>query len=66
MIAISLILLGLVRSVLADGWVDFSNNIASDLAPIITLFGEQLSKKFLSESTNLLDNIIFALLPIGV
>lgn len=35
-------------------------------APIIVLFGEQLTQQFLSESINLLDNIIFALAPIGI
>jgi len=66
MIIVPLILLTLVRRVSAGGWDDFSNNIASDLAPIITLFGEQISKQYLSESTSLLDNAIFAFLPIGV
>lgn len=33
---------------------------------MITLFGEQLTKQFLSESINLLDNLIFALAPLGV
>lgn len=35
-------------------------------APLITLFGERLTKQFLSESISLLDNIIFALSPLGV
>lgn len=33
---------------------------------MITLFGERLTKQFLSESISLLDNIIFALSPLGV
>ncbi|KAJ5594141.1 uncharacterized protein N7459_000349 [Penicillium hispanicum] len=52
--------------VLADDWEDFTNNLATDLAPLITLFGERLTKQFLSESINLLDNFIFALAPLGV
>lgn len=35
-------------------------------APLITLFGDRLTKQFLSESINLLDNVIFALSPLGV
>jgi hypothetical protein len=33
---------------------------------LITLFGERLTKQFLSESISFLDNIIFALSPLGV
>jgi hypothetical protein len=35
-------------------------------APLITLFGERLTKQFLSESISILDNVIFALSPLGV
>ncbi|CAG7989815.1 unnamed protein product [Penicillium nalgiovense] len=49
-----------------DSWDDFTNNLATDLAPLIILFGERLTKQFLSESINTLDNIIFALSPLGV
>ena len=35
-------------------------------APLITLFGERLTKQFLSESISPLDNVIFALSPLGV
>jgi hypothetical protein len=50
----------------ADQWDDFTNNFATDLAPIIVLFGEQVTKQFLSESTGLLDNIIFGVAPLGI
>lgn len=33
---------------------------------MITLFGERLTKQFLSESISLIDNLIFALSPLGV
>jgi hypothetical protein len=49
-----------------DEWNDFSNNFATDLAPIIVLFGEQASKQFLSESMSIWDNIIFGIAPIGI
>ncbi|CAG8961847.1 hypothetical protein HYFRA_00014038 [Hymenoscyphus fraxineus] len=50
----------------AKEWEDFTNNFATDLAPIIVLFGEQVSKQFLSESTSIWDNIIFGMAPLGV
>ncbi|KAF5006575.1 hypothetical protein FDECE_7050 [Fusarium decemcellulare] len=49
-----------------DFWEDFGNNFATDLAPIISLFGEQVTKQFLSESTTILDTIIFAVGPLGI
>ncbi|KAJ5668101.1 uncharacterized protein N7477_006671 [Penicillium maclennaniae] len=61
-----LIILCLAPLVLADDWDDFTNNLATDLAPLITLFGERLTKQFLSESISLIDNLIFALSPLGV
>lgn len=33
---------------------------------MITLFGERLTKQFLSESVDIIDNVIFALSPLGV
>ncbi|KAK6514360.1 hypothetical protein TWF506_008756 [Arthrobotrys conoides] len=50
----------------ASGWDDFANNFATDIAPIVVLFGEQVTKQFLSESTTILDHIIFAVAPLGV
>jgi hypothetical protein len=45
---------------------DFSNNLATDLGPLLALFGEQMTKQYLSESTNFVDYVIFAMAPIGV
>ncbi|KAJ9263074.1 hypothetical protein DTO195F2_3052 [Paecilomyces variotii] len=56
----------LIPGVFADDWDDFTNNLATDLAPLISLFGEQVTKQFLSESLNVLDNYIFALAPLGI
>ncbi|KAK2035952.1 hypothetical protein LZ31DRAFT_571641 [Colletotrichum somersetense] len=56
----------LVTVAQADGWDDFANNLATDLAPILSLFGEQVTKQFLSESTTMWDNFIFAMAPLGV
>lgn len=50
----------------ADGWDDLSNNLATDLAPFLSLFGEQITKQYLSESITALDYFIFALAPMGI
>jgi hypothetical protein len=50
----------------ADWWDDFSNNLATDLSPLLALFGEQVTQQFLSESTTILDNLIFAMAPLGI
>ncbi|KAF2792374.1 hypothetical protein K505DRAFT_218499, partial [Melanomma pulvis-pyrius CBS 109.77] len=44
----------------------FSNNLLSDLAPLLTLFGEQVTKKFLSLSMGWVDNILVAVGPLGI
>jgi hypothetical protein len=50
----------------AGGWDDFANNLATDLASILQLFGEQVTQQYLAESTSVLDCIIFAMAPLGV
>ncbi|CAI7636328.1 unnamed protein product [Penicillium bialowiezense] len=50
----------------AGGWDDFSNNLATDLAPFLSLFGEQITKQYLSESTTWVDYFIFAMAPMGI
>ncbi|KAI2623803.1 hypothetical protein GGS21DRAFT_533428 [Xylaria nigripes] len=55
-----------VATARADGWDDFANNLATDLAPFLALFGEQVTMQFLSESTTMLDNFIFAMAPLGI
>ncbi|KAI5918531.1 putative ankyrin repeat protein [Camillea tinctor] len=47
-------------------WDDFSNNLATDLAPLIALFGESPTKQYLSECLTVEDIIIFAVAPLGV
>ena len=49
-----------------DDGDDFSNNLFSDLAPILALFGEQVAKQFMSQSMGWADNIIFAMAPLGI
>lgn len=50
----------------ADWWDDFSNNLATDLSPLLALFGDQVTQQFLSESTSIWDNLIFSMAPLGI
>ena len=50
----------------ADWWDDFSNNLATDLAPFIALLGERATQQFLSESVSMWDYVIFAAAPLGI
>ncbi|KAM5357790.1 hypothetical protein ACJZ2D_015905 [Fusarium nematophilum] len=50
----------------ADDLSDFSNNLATDIGPLLVLFGESMTRQYLSESTSFLDYFIFALAPIGI
>lgn len=59
-------LLSLIPPARAEDGDDFANNLFSDLAPLLALFGEQVAKQYLSESTGLADNILFAMAPLGV
>ncbi|KAL7788927.1 hypothetical protein V8C37DRAFT_418210 [Trichoderma ceciliae] len=56
----------LATTVTASWWDDFTNNLATDLTPLIALFGEQATKQFLSESTSVLDSFLFAMAPLGI
>ncbi|OCL03242.1 hypothetical protein AOQ84DRAFT_419951 [Glonium stellatum] len=56
----------LLSTVKADGWDDFTNNLATDLTPLLALFGEVVTMQYLSESLTLLDNFIFAMAPLGI
>ncbi|EGE03227.1 ankyrin repeat-containing protein [Trichophyton equinum CBS 127.97] len=47
-------------------WDEFSNNLATDLAPLISLFGEAPTKQYLSECLTKTDIIIFSMAPLGI
>lgn len=49
-----------MASAIAQG-EDFSNNLFSDLGPILALFGEQVAKQFMAGSLGWADNVIFAM-----
>ncbi|RYP71470.1 hypothetical protein DL769_004695 [Monosporascus sp. CRB-8-3] len=52
--------------VAADGEDDYSNNLFSDLAPLLALFGERVTMQFMSQSMGWADNFILAMAPIGI
>ncbi|KAF4846575.1 hypothetical protein CGCSCA4_v006064 [Colletotrichum siamense] len=47
----------------ADG---FSNNLFSDLAPLLALFGEEIVAQFFSMSMGWADNFLLAMGPVGI
>lgn len=49
-----------------DNVGDFTNDLASDIGPLLALFGEKMTIQYLSESTTFLDYFIFAMAPIGI
>ena len=67
MLFLRLCLLGVApKAVCAAGLDDFYNNLASDLGPLLALFGDQITKQYLSECIDVLDYIIFAMAPVGI
>ncbi|PGH14988.1 hypothetical protein AJ79_02668 [Helicocarpus griseus UAMH5409] len=56
----------LIQGVAADGGDDFSNNLFSDLAPLLALFGERFTMQFMSQSMGWADNIVLAMAPLGI
>ena len=62
----AVIFLGLPPRTLADDGADFSNNLFSDLGPVLALFGEQVTKQFMSQSMSWLEDVIFAMAPLGI
>ncbi|KAJ3539079.1 hypothetical protein NM208_g5635 [Fusarium decemcellulare] len=50
----------------ADDGDDFSNNLFSDLAPLLALFGERVAMQFMSQSMGWADHFILAMAPVGI
>lgn len=50
----------------ANDLSDFSNNLATDIGPLLILLGDSMTRQYLSESTSFLDYFIFAMAPIGI
>jgi hypothetical protein len=51
---------------MSEWWDSFSNNLATDLAPLISLFGEAPTKQYLSECIDLVDVLIFAIASLDI
>ncbi|CUS14875.1 unnamed protein product, partial [Tuber aestivum] len=66
LLASTAIFLALPPGALATDGVDFSNNLFSDLGPLLALFGEQVAKQFMSQSMSWLEDVIFAMAPLGI
>ncbi|KAI5787309.1 hypothetical protein EDC01DRAFT_617754, partial [Geopyxis carbonaria] len=49
-----------------DSGDEFSNNLFSDLAPLLALFGEQVTKQYMSQSFGWADHIVLAMAPLGI
>ncbi|KAF8532918.1 hypothetical protein BDD12DRAFT_799739, partial [Trichophaea hybrida] len=49
-----------------DNGDEFTNNLFSDLAPMLALFGERFAQQFMSQSMGWLDHIIMAMAPLGI
>ncbi|KAL5094904.1 hypothetical protein Trisim1_003512 [Trichoderma cf. simile WF8] len=52
--------------VLADDGDDFSNNLFTDLGPLLALFGERVTMQFLSQAMGISDCIILSMAPLGI
>ncbi|KAI6762512.1 hypothetical protein HG530_008492 [Fusarium avenaceum] len=61
-----LLLLLFAGCAIADGGDDFSNNLFSDLAPLLALFGERVAMQFMSQSMGWADHFILAMAPVGI
>jgi ankyrin repeat domain-containing protein 50 len=61
-----LIVFSIIVNASASGLDDFANNLATDIGPLLSLFGEQITIQYFSESTSYLDYFIFAMAPIGI
>ncbi|RSL43872.1 hypothetical protein CEP53_011495 [Fusarium sp. AF-6] len=63
---IGLILACMVGSAHADPWDDFANNLFTDLAPLLALFGERATMQFMSQALGWEDCVILAMAPLGI
>lgn len=50
-----------IAALMGAGSSNFSNNLFSDLGPILALFGEKVTKQFMAGSTGWADKIMFAM-----
>ncbi|KAF1729542.1 Serine/threonine-protein phosphatase 6 regulatory ankyrin repeat subunit B [Beauveria bassiana] len=60
------ILCCLLGKAAADSGNDFVNNLFTDLAPLLALFGERVTQQFMSQSTGWADHILLSMAPLGI
>ncbi|RSL44714.1 hypothetical protein CEP54_014574 [Fusarium duplospermum] len=65
-LSLAFLLLSCITHVAANSGEDFSNNLGSDLAPLLALFGERVTMQFMSQSMGWADNIILSMAPLGI
>ncbi|RSM19072.1 hypothetical protein CDV31_001993 [Fusarium ambrosium] len=63
---IGLILACMVGVAHADPWDDFANNLFTDLAPLLALFGERTTMQFMSQALGWEDCLLLAMAPLGI
>ncbi|POS73511.1 hypothetical protein DHEL01_v208097 [Diaporthe helianthi] len=61
-----LLVVSLAARATADDGDDFSNNLFSDLTPLLSLFGERVTMQFMSQSMGWADNFMLAMAPLGI
>ncbi|KAK4108238.1 hypothetical protein N656DRAFT_802085 [Canariomyces notabilis] len=59
-------LTALVVPISARDTGELAADLFSDVAPILALFGEKFAQQFAGESLTWLDNLIFAMVPLGI
>ncbi|RSL38024.1 hypothetical protein CEP53_015253 [Fusarium sp. AF-6] len=65
-LGLTFLLLSCITHVAANSGEDFSNNLVSDLAPLLALFGERVTMQFMSQSMGWADNVILSMAPLGI
>lgn len=63
---LTLVVIAYLPTVAGDNGDDFTNNLFSDLAPLLALFGERVAQQFMSQAMGWADITIFAMAPLGI
>lgn len=63
---VPVLFLAFLPIVASDSGDDFTNNLFSDLGPLLALFGERSAQQFMSQAMGVVDCIIFAMAPLGL
>ncbi|KAF5008414.1 hypothetical protein FDECE_5320 [Fusarium decemcellulare] len=66
LIPCQVVLLSCLHFAAADDGDDFSNDLFTDLSPLLALFGERVTTQFMSQSIGFADCIVLAMAPLGI